>query len=230
MPSPSHPTSPTPAAALRVIAIHAGPIQSIGTPDAPNAYDRPWSTAFFKSPITSPIRVTPLGLTGDDQANKKYHGGPDQALLAYSAEHYPAWCQDLGRADFGPGGFAENLTITGQSEASVCLGDTYQVGPEVIVQVTAPRAPCSKIDRRWKLDGLSKRVGETQRTGWYLRVIKEGQIAPGDAVVLLARPHPALTIAATLTAHDRRHTDREAVRPFVDCPELAPRYRASMLS
>lgn len=212
-----------------VIALHAGPIEKLGTPDAAEAYDRPWVTAFFKRPVTTPIQVTRLGLTGDDQANKKHHGGPDQALLAYSAEHYPRWQAELGRPEFVPGSFAENLTVTGQDETTVCIGDTYRVGPEVTVQVTAPRAPCSKIDRRWKTDGLARLVSKAQRTGWYLRVLQEGTISPGDALALVARPHPEMTIAHVLTVHDHHRGDYSAVKPIVDCDELAPRYRESLV-
>jgi MOSC domain-containing protein YiiM len=152
-----------------------------------------WETAFFKEPITGPIFLGSLGLDEDAVANTKHHGGPEQAVLLYCAEHYPLWQAELGQG-LPYGGFAENLTISGLDESTVCIGDTYQIGV-VKLQVTKPRLPCWKIARRWGIPDLTRRVTQSGRMGWYCRVLSEGKIEAGLSVDLLERSNPEQTVA-----------------------------------
>jgi MOSC domain-containing protein YiiM len=152
-----------------------------------------WETSFFKEPVCGPISLGSLGLEGDDVANKKHHGGPDQAVLLYSENHYHPWKSEY-KVDFPFGAFAENLTIDGMDETSVFIGDIYKVGV-VKLQVTKPRIPCWKITRRWGIPNLTKRVTQTKRTGWYCRVLQGGQIEAGIPIELLWRPEDGQTVA-----------------------------------
>jgi len=129
----------------------------------------------------------------------KYHGGPEQAVLLYSAEHYARWKAELGRA-FPFGAFAENLTIEGMDENTVFIGDIYQIGA-VKLQVTKPRIPCWKIARRWNVPDLTKLVTQTNRTGWYCRVLQEGEIQAGLPVELLTRSDTGQTVAQAFQIH-----------------------------
>lgn len=155
--------------------------------------DGDWTTAFFKQPITGVIEATPLGLVGDGVADEKHHGGIDKAVLAYSADNYPRWQEQLNR-EFEHGGFGENLTIRGLDEDSVCIGDQWQVG-SVLFEVSQPRQPCWKLGRRWDDPQLPKLVVQNGRSGWYLRVLQPGQLEKGESVELRLRPEPAWTIA-----------------------------------
>ena len=165
----------------------------VGQPHTYTDEQGTWETAFFKEPISGPLFLGALGLEGDAVANTAYHGGPEQAILLYSAGHYPGWQAELGRA-LPFGAFAENLTIDGLDETTVCIGDIYRIG-RVRLQVTKPRIPCWKISRRWKMPHLTKRVTQTNRTGWYCRVLQEGRIESGQQVELLSRPDAEQTIA-----------------------------------
>lgn len=194
----------------------------VGTPqhyetDVHAAEGHPWRTSFVRVPSDEARWLFTTHLDGNAQADTKNHGSLDQAVLLYAAAHYPVWREELGRADMGPGGFGENLTIDGQSEADVCVGDIYALGstggPEVEedaaqlaqIQVTGPRYLCWKIERRWQAPGLTARVAATGRTGWYCRVLHEGNVAPGMALLLVARPYPNLSVArVNQFAH---HTD-----------------------
>jgi MOSC domain-containing protein YiiM len=151
-----------------------------------------WETAFHKEPVMDPIYLGKIGLEGDSQANKKHHGGPDKAVLMYSADHYPKWEAELGK-QFPKGGFSENLTVSGLDETIVCVGDVFQIGA-VKLQVTQPRSPCRNISRFWKIPDLLKRVTHTGRTGWYCRVLTEGNIEAGTPVELIERPNPGETV------------------------------------
>ncbi len=152
-----------------------------------------WETAFFKEPVMGQIYLGERSLAGDAVANTKHHGGPEQAVLMYGADHYSLWQTELGR-EFPFGAFAENLTVSGLDENTVCIGDIFQIGA-VKLQVTKPRIPCWKIARRWGTPDLTKRVSQTSRTGWYCRVLQEGEIEAGQLVDLLERPNSGQTVA-----------------------------------
>lgn len=171
----------------------------IGEPQTYTDEQGSWETAFFKTPVAAPIFLDTLGLDGDAVANAKHHGGPEQAVLLYSAEHYPRWQAELGR-ELPFGAFAENLTVSGLDENTVCIGDIYQI-EAVRLQVTKPRIPCWKIARRWGLPDLTKRVTQTKRTGWYCRVLQTGELEPGLAVALIERLHPDQTVAQAFEAY-----------------------------
>ncbi len=216
---------------IRLLSLQVGLPRERGREGARDWAERAWTTAFFKEPVPGPLRLGRTGLEGDGQADGRFHGGPDKAVLAYAAAHYPAWREELGR-EMPFGAFGENFTVEGTDESAVCLGDVYAVGG-ARVQVSQPRIPCWKIARRWGIKDLSARVQRTGRTGWYLRVLEEGRVAPGDAVEPLDRPHPEWTVAAANEAMFVVRT-RESVLALADCPALAPslaevlRQRASL--
>jgi MOSC domain-containing protein YiiM len=185
--------------------------------------DQPWTTGFHKSPVEGPIRLGPTNLAGDGQADLRVHGGPDRAVLGYSAGHYPRWNRELQRDDLTGGAFGENLTVEGLAEEDVCIGDAFEVG-ETQVQVSQPRGPCWKLARRWRLPDLPARVLRTGRTGWYFRVLREGLLEAGQRVALVERPFPEWTIArVNEVAYQTR--DPQAAARLAGCPLLSPGWR-----
>ncbi len=154
------------------------------------------STGIFKAAVEGPVQLTPTGLVGDEQADLRHHGGPDKALHHYPAEHYAvmaqAWPQCAGI--LAPGVLGENISTRGMTEHEVCIGDIFRIG-EAEVQVSQPRSPCWKIDRRLKVDDASRFVEAAGITGWYYRVRVPGKVAAGDAIELLVRPNPWLSLA-----------------------------------
>jgi MOSC domain-containing protein YiiM len=125
----------------------------------------------------------------------------------------------------GPGGFAENLTVSGLDVRTVCVGDVVAVGGARL-QVSKPRGPCATISRFWKRPDLLRRVAETGRTGWYLRVLDEGAVAAGEEVLRLGRPFPEWTVARVLELRHHPERDRAALARLADCAALAPGWRA----
>ncbi len=207
-----------------LISIQVGLPRKVGDPNASDPMDQPWETAFFKEPVEGPVWLSRTSLAGDGQADRKSHGGPDKAVLAYAASHYPLWRAELQRLDLPYGAFGENFTIDGFTEEDVCIGDVYAIG-EVLVQVSQPRQPCWKIARRWRIRELTARVLETRRTGWYLRVLQEGYVQPGLAVTLLERPFPQWPIARALEVLRHRGRDPETAMALAACPALAEAWR-----
>lgn len=174
-----------------VCSLQVGLPREFGDAAAPE--DRPWTSAIVKEPVDHPLFLASTQLEGDGQADRVHHGGPQMAVLAYAAEHYPLWRAELA-LELPYGAFGENATVSGASEETVAIGDTYQWG-EAVVQVSQPRGPCWKLARLWRVPDLVQRVQQTGRTGWYLRVLQEGHVAPLQALVLLERPFPRWTVA-----------------------------------
>lgn len=186
-----------------------------------------WTSAFIKEPVSGPVRLGELNLQGDQQADLESHGGPDQAVLGYSAGHYPRWREELARPDFTHGAFGENFTIEGLDESLVCIGDVYESG-EITIQVTNPRGPCWKISRRHGIPDLTARVQQTSRTGWYYRVLREGDVEAGQMLTLIDRPHPEWTIACASAVLYGRERDAEALEALFSLPPLGARWRVGV--
>lgn len=200
-------------------SVQVGTPRRYPNPEADAGTERTWQTSFVRTPSHERRWLYTTHLDGNAQADTKNHGKPSQAVLLYAASHYPAWREELGRPEIGPGGFAENFTIQGLTEAAACVGDIYEIG-EAKIQVTGARFPCYKIERRWGIAGLTAKVAATGRTGWYCQVLWEGWIEPGLPLLLVDRPYPDHTIALLNDfGHGRNHDVAPAER-IADCPLL----------
>ena len=201
-------------------SIQIGTPKNYGCEDALDTHDKPWTTGFFKTPIEGPVFVGTTNLAGDGQADLKNHGGIDKAVLAYSADHYPKWRDDLHMPDMPCGAFGENLTIVGLSEESVYIGDIFQIGT-VTFEVSQPRQPCWKLARRWRMHELTGLVVRNGRSGWYLRVLEQGWIEAQMPIALVERPNPAWSIARANEILHHRKTDLPLTLELAAVPRLA---------
>lgn len=218
----AEPTAP--ALPPRLLSIQVGLPREHGTEGSADAKEAAWTSAIVKEPVPGPVRLGREGLAGDAQADRTNHGGPDKAVLAYAAGHYPSWRLELGRPGLPFGGFGENLTVAELDEASVCIGDVWAIGP-VRLQVAQPRLPCWKLARRWGLDDLTARVKATGRSGWYLRVLAEGTIEAGLEVALLERPLPGWTVARVARVRSERASRPAEAAELAACRLLADSWR-----
>lgn len=200
-------------------AVQVGTPHRYGMAGATDPMQRSWETSFFRAPTAEPRWLYTTHLEGNAQADTKNHGKPDQAILLYAAAHYPAWRVELNLPAIGPGGFAENFTVDGLTEETARIGDVYAIG-EARIQVTGPRYPCTKIERRWGIAGLTARVAETGRTGWYCRVVREGSVVPGAPITLVERQYPEWTVALTNDFGHFRNQDVAMARALAACPLL----------
>ncbi|MBO9039682.1 MOSC domain-containing protein [Curtobacterium flaccumfaciens] len=150
-------------------------------------------TAIDKRPVTGSVRVRPLGLRADVQANRKYHGGVDQAVYAYADED-AAYFADLLDREVPPGLFGENLRTSGIDVTGAITGERWRIGDTLVLEVTVPRTPCGTFARRMGIDGWVKRFADEGRPGAYLRVVKSGSVAAGDPVEVTRRPEHGVTI------------------------------------
>jgi MOSC domain-containing protein YiiM len=204
----------------RLCSIQIGKPKSYGSEDAVDVHDKPWTTGFFKTPVEGPVFATKTNLADDGQADLKNHGGIDKAVLAYSADHYPKWREELAMPAMPHGAFGENLTISGVSERSVCIGDILRIGT-VIFEVSQPRQPCWKLARRWRLHALTGMVVRNGHSGWYLRVLEEGWLAAPAPILLLDRPNPDWPIARANRILHHCKSDLKLTLQLADVPRLA---------
>jgi MOSC domain-containing protein YiiM len=177
-------------------AILAVCVSGVGAIDLPGRGVRP--TGIDKRPVAGPVAVGRLGLAGDAQANQKVHGGEGQAVYAYAQEDADVWAAELDRA-LPAGRFGENLRTTGVDLTAAVLGERWRVGTTVL-EVTAPRTPCMKLQTHWGVPRLVRRFTDRGRPGAYLRVIEPGEIAPGDSAELVHRPGHGVTIGLAFRA------------------------------
>ncbi|MFD1427439.1 MOSC domain-containing protein YiiM [Kroppenstedtia sanguinis] len=145
-------------------------------------------------------------------------------MLAYAASHYEMWRRQPDLPGIGPGGFGENFTISHQDEDRVCIGDIYQVG-EARIQVSQPRIPCWKLDRRWGVKGLAKRVGDSGTSGWYLRVLKEGRVAAGQTMERVECSDSRWTVRQVNEILHKRDSDPGRIRELATFLTLAESVR-----
>ncbi|MGN7223373.1 MOSC domain-containing protein [Curtobacterium flaccumfaciens] len=150
-------------------------------------------TAIDKRPVTGSVRVRPLGLRADVQANRKYHGGVDQAVYAYADED-AAYFADLLEREVPPGLFGENLRTRGIDVTGAVTGERWRIGDTLVLEVTVPRTPCGTFARRMGIDKWVKRFADEGRPGAYFRVVKSGSVAAGDPIEVTYRPEHGVTI------------------------------------
>ena len=151
-------------------------------------------TGIFKRKTEGPIKVTRLGLEGDDQGNKKLHGGIYKAICVYPSEHYDHWKEELGNPGLSFGDFGENLTTAGLMEGDIYLGDRLRIGSAELV-VTQPREPCITLNARLSTKDISARIRKSGRSGFYFSVVKEGIIKNGDSIEYVNRDENRVTVS-----------------------------------
>ena len=157
-------------------------------------------TGIFKIPVQKRLRMRTLNLEGDRQADLSVHGGRDKAVYVYPSEHYPYWKNELPGMELPWGSFGENLTTSGLLESAVCIGDRFTIGAAEVV-VTQPRLPCFKLNLKFDRDDMVKRFLASRHTGFYFRVLREGEIGAGDEIVRVHQDENHVSISDALNAY-----------------------------
>lgn len=179
-------------------------------------------SAIGKQPVDRPLWLGPEGFTGDEQADRRHHGGPEKAVHHYDAGHYPTWRAELGDLPaLQPGGFGENLSTTGLSETDVAVGDVFRLGA-ALIEVSQARQPCWKLNLRFGRKDMARLVQQTGRSGWYYRVLEPGEVAPGDALALVERRAPDWTLSRLHRVLYIDRLDRAALAGMAALAPLSP--------
>jgi MOSC domain-containing protein YiiM len=159
---------------------------NVGLPRLVLRNGEPVSTGIFKEPVAGRVRMRTLNLDGDRQSDLSVHGGPQKAVYVYPSEHYDFWKRELPDTELPWGMFGENLTTTGLFETEINIGDKFRVGTAEVM-VTQPRMPCYKLGIRFNRADIIKRFLLSERSGFYLSVLNEGDVGGGDEFQLLEK-------------------------------------------
>ena len=192
---------------------------NVGAPQ-PNSAKKVGTTGIGKVPVGSVEVRAPgpkhgglgSGVAGDFIGDTRHHGGDSQAVYAFAREEFDRWGEELGR-ELPNGMFGENLTTIGLDVDGAVVGEVWEVGDEVVLEVCGPRIPCSTFTARMGERGWAKRFAARGRTGAYLSVVSPGTIRSGDAVVVRSRPDHGSTLPVTFRAF---MGDLDAARRVLD--------------
>lgn len=182
-------------------------------------------TGIFKHPANGRVQIGADGLAGDAVVDRKYHGGVDKAVYAYSVEDYAWWAAELGR-ELGPGCFGENMTTEGLDLVGAVVGERWRIG-DVLLEVSEPRTPCYKLAIKMGGDmRFVKRFARALRLGAYLRVIEVGAIGAGDEVEIVDRPRHGVTVG--MLGRIVLGGERELADAALAAPALSDGWRATL--
>ena len=202
------------------------PIQSLWVGEIRELWPGKAPSAIAKRRVDRRLEVGLVGFVDDAQADLSVHGGVDKAIHHYAAEHYAVWREEFPSSAerLVPGGFGENVSTTGISEADLCIGDVLSLG-SARVQVSQGRQPCWKLNQHTGLKTLAKRFQQTGHTGWYYRVVEGGRVEADDAMAVLERPCPDWPLRAVVAALGDAKAPSEVWHALATLPELAESWR-----
>jgi MOSC domain-containing protein YiiM len=192
---------------------------NVGRPQNVNWEGRVVQTSIWKNPVAGRVRVSQLNLDGDQQSDLSVHGGADKAVYAYPSEHYSYWRNELSGVELAWGSFGENFTTEGVSEDEVRIGDRLQIGSAEFI-VTQPRMPCFKLGIRFNRMDMVKRFLKSKRSGFYLAVLREGEVGAGDGMYFKERQQGGLTIRDIVNLYTVDSDNQELLRRASELPAL----------
>jgi len=183
---------------------------NVGTPRDVDWNGRTMRTGIFKKPVQGGVTARTLNLDGDAQADLTVHGGADKAVYACSAAHYDYWRRELPGMELPFGMFGENFTTDGLTEDAVQIGDRFRIGAAELM-VTQPRLPCYKLGIKFGREDMVKRFLASGRTGFYLAVTREGEVARGDEIELVSHDANCITVPDITRLYvSKRYSPEEA--------------------
>ena len=168
--------------------------------------------------------IDPARLDGDGEADRSVHGGVHKAAYAYPREHYGDWSRELGRSDFTFGQFGENFTVEGMLEDEIRIGDVFRVGA-ARVEVTQPRMPCYKLGIRMGMERFPKLFMASGRSGFYLKVVEEGEVGAGDRFEPVGHKPEGITVRALWHLAYRERDNLEGAKAALRLTSLGPEWR-----
>ena len=197
---------------------------NVGLPRLVLRNGEPVSTGIFKEPVAHRVMMRTLNLDGDRQADLSVHGGPEKAVYVYPSEHYEFWKRELPDMDLPWAIFGENLTTTGLLETEVNIGDKFRIGTAEVM-VTQPRMPCYKLGIRFGRADIIKRFLISERTGFYLSVLKEGEVGAGDEVELLKKNEAGIKVVDVTRLYSSDKDNVDLLRRLIALEEVPESWR-----
>ncbi len=198
---------------------------NVGLPRLVMRNGEPVSTGILKEPIAGRVMMRTLNIEGDRQADLSVHGGPSKAVYVYPAEHYDFWKREFPEMDLPWGMFGENFTTTGLLETETNIGDKFRIGAAEVM-VTEPRMPCYKLGLRFGRTDIIKRFLKSELTGFYLAVLKQGEVGTGDEFEPLARDAHDVRVSDVTRLYTREKRNAALLRRAIEVEALPESWRS----
>ncbi len=186
-------------------------------------------TGIFKEPVSGSVMLREMNIDGDGQGDLKVHGGTYKAIYGYPIEHYSYWKQQLDRDDLTYGQFGENLTVEGILEKDVHIGDVFQIGSDVKLQITQPRVPCFKLGYKMGTSEFPKQFLESRLVGFYFRVLAEGEITAGDTISRIEVAAEPMSVTEILSLRYFDTNNHEKIAKARKLPALSPSWKEDFI-
>ncbi len=168
---------------------------NVGLPRLVEYHGEPIVTGIYKDSVgDARIAVNDFNLAGDAQADLRVHGGYSKSVYIYPSEHYEFWRAEFPAMELSFGMFGENLTTAGIVETDVNVGDKFSIGTAEFI-VTEPRQPCFKLGIRFGRSDIIKRFAKSGRSGFYVAVVKTGELGANDEIEFTSREPNGVSIA-----------------------------------
>lgn len=186
-------------------------------------------TGIWKHAVEGRRRVRRLNIDGDGQGDRIGHGGEQRAVLVYQIESYRHWEREFGRSDFTYGQFGENFTVSGLPDDEVCVGDHYRIG-SALFEVSQPRVTCYRVGVRMQRPDMAALLVAHHRPGFYMRVLQEGEVGAGDAIVKVADGPEHMTVveADALVYLESRHPDADKLARALRIDAFSPGWKTTL--
>lgn len=199
---------------------------NVSLPKEVSYMGKPTTTGIFKEPVSGRVMLRTLNLDGDGQADRRAHGGIHKAAYVYSIENYDYWQRELGRTDFSPGQFGENLTVQGMPDDAIHVGDVFRLGGATI-EVTQPRVPCFKLGIKMGMPQFPKMFLASGRPGFYVRVLHEGEVGAGDVIEPVGSDPERMTVREVCHLLYFDQQNLEGAKKALRVQALSPGWRRS---
>src|SRR5437868_4184874 len=192
---------------------------NVGLPREIDVNGKSVRTSIWKDPVQGRVHVSTLNLHGDQQSDLSVHGGVDKAVYLYPSEHYAYWRGELPEVELPWGAFGENFSAEGILEDQIRIGDRLRIGSAEFM-VTQPRMPCFKLGIRFNRRDMVKRFLQSKRSGFYLAVIREGEVENGDAIEFTQRQENGVTITEIVNLYSTDSENQNLIHRATELPAL----------
>ena len=195
------------------------------------------TSAIAKRPREGMVQLLPDGFAPDEQADLRVHGGREKAVHLYPLDHHAFWREQLDDPHAislldEPGCFGSNLTVSDLTESDVFIGDRFRLGsPETgaVIELNQPRQPCWKVDHRFGVKGMTARIVSSGRSGWYFRVLEEGDVQAGDTLERIEEGNRDWSVLRVFTALIQGKASRDELLELAELPVLSPQMQAKAI-
>lgn len=201
-----------------------GKVKQVERAETASPAKKYWETGMLKDVVEDQVWLSTSGLVGDEVADTTNHGGKEKALFAYPIQHYTYFREHAGIEHIDVGAMGENVSVLEMDEHLVCIGDIYAFG-DARIQVSQPREPCWKPGELLGVKDLAAQIKQTGRSGWYFRVLKEGDVISRIDIELVERPYPEWSITACQEIAKHPLMNLRRTRDLLACDALAERWK-----